>query len=152
MLAVNRLSAEAWFEDGEWPVWRRRLQHADVPLSPLSFGDCHTGACWRPYVGGVERPVHVPEVKRSLGTALGHAPATGAAICAFETVFDAAPRAAVRSASEVLADSGLELKSIHYDDAGRVVGVDPLPVVPATLVEPVAARIAAAIDDHLHCG
>ncbi len=149
VLSINRLGAEGWFEGGQWPVWQRRLGGASVDVSPLSFGDADSAACWRPYLGG-ERPVPVAAVRRALGSALGHAPAIASVlfVCGEPVGREKAPPA-VSHAAVLLQAEGFLLVSIAHDAEGRVVSVNAYPVVPRDLIEPVAARLAVAVHDHL---
>ncbi len=149
VLAINRFDAETWFDDAQWPVWRTRLARSGVQVSPLSFGDSGTGSCWRPYVGGSDRPVPTAAVRRALGTALAHAPRTGIALFACGDPIGDRPPPPVQEAARSLRGAGVQLKSIAYDAAGRVATVDVLPAVADHEVEPVASRVTAAFYDHL---
>ena len=151
MLAVNRLDAEAWFEGGQWPVWRRRLRPY-VELSPLSFGTSASGSHWLPYLDAGLRPAPGDAVRRTLGTALSQVAVAGSALfVGGEAIGDKAP-SPVSRAAEVLRTAGVELVSISHDRDGRVVAVDPYPSVPPDLVEPTACRLAGVFRDHLRPG
>ena len=149
VLAVNRLDAEAWFEDAQWPVWRRRLARASIGVSELSFGDCEPASCWRPYVGGLDRPVPVAAARRALGTALAHAPAAGRALFACGEPIGARPPHTVARAGRLLSRQGVEVASIAYDAAGHVATVDVLPPIADDELERVASRLAARLHEHL---
>lgn len=149
VLAVNRLDAEAWFDDAQWPVWRRRLAKASVDVSALSFGDCEAASCWRPYVGGLDRPVPVAAARRALGAALAHAPVVGRALFACGEMIGARPPRAVGRAGRLLRREGVELASIAYDAGGHVATVDVLPAIADDELEHVASRLTARLYEHL---
>lgn len=147
LLAVNRLDAEAWFEGGQWPVWRRRLR-GSVDLSFLRFGDSDASR-WRPYVGGGDRPTPSAAVRRSLGTALANEAVAGSTLFVIGEALGGYPPRPVLEAAQRLRASGLELAAISHDAHGRVVAVDPFPAVPDDLLEPATHRLAQAFGDHL---
>jgi hypothetical protein len=149
VLAVNRLDAEAWFEEGQWVLWRRRLQRAGVPVCGVSVGDLDGGRWWRPYVGGPDRPVPVRAVRRALGTAVVDAPVVGAALFVGDEAIGGAPSTAVRLAGRVLTRQGLALKAISYDDRGTVVSVNPYPEIADNGIDSIAQRLARLLHDHL---
>src|SRR5215216_2617418 len=76
VLAINRSDPELWFSSAEWPVWRRRLEQAGVPVTPLEIGEA-SGADdrhWLPWGGGVARQPGA-RAARCLAAALSAQPA-----------------------------------------------------------------------------
>ena len=127
VLAINRLDAEAWYEGGQWPVWRRRLRRASVALSPLSFGDAPSNSYWRPYLDGHDRPAPNRATRRALGTALADDQVAGATLFVGGDAMGGSPPPAVATAARLLQRSGVQLSSISHDARERVVAVDPFP-------------------------
>ena len=149
VVAVNRLDAELWFEEGQWAVWRQRLRRAGVAVCPLRVGDADGGRWWRPYLWSGDRPVPGRAARRTLGTAIAEAPMAGAALFVSGEPLGAGPPPAVVSAARILNDDGVPLAAISYDSDGRVVGVDPHPHVPDELVDPACERITRLLHDGL---
>jgi hypothetical protein len=149
VLAINRLDADGWFEDGQWPVWHRVLKKAGVKVSRLQVGCSSSGEVWRPYTGGPARPPPSKVVRRTLGTALADAPVQGSVLFACGDAIGGDPPPAVREAALVLERCGIRLANIWFDTAGSVATVDAFPAVAQDMLDPVVVRLAARLDDHL---
>ena len=149
VLAINRLDADGWFEDAQWPVWHRVLKKASVRVSPLHVGCSGSGAVWRPYTGGPDRPPPDEAVRRTLGTALARAPVQGSVLFAGGDAIAGEPPQAVREAASGLERRGILLARISFDPAGRVATVDTFPEITEDVLDPVVARLAVRFDDHL---
>jgi hypothetical protein len=149
VLAINRLDAEGWFEDALWPVWHRVLKKASVKVSRLHVGGLGSGAVWRPYTGGPDRPPPSEAVRRTLGTALAGVPVQGSVLFACGDAVGGEPPRAVREAASVLERCGIRLMDISFDAAGSVATVDAFPEIAEDMLDPVVARLAVAFDDHL---
>jgi hypothetical protein len=152
VLAVNRYDATAWFEGLGWPVWRRWLAAAGVPLSPFAFGDAGAEDLdgWHPYATGLREALPPASTRRILGAAFT-ASLSAATVLAVAGV---PPRdemsAAIREAARVLDACGLRIAEIGADAEGRVLAVNPQPSISDEALSPVVRRLAELYHAHLH--
>ncbi len=154
--AVNRLGADLWFEGAGWPAVRRRLWEAGLELAPLGYGAAATGA-WLPYHARSPRPRPPSAALRPLGVA-GVGPVEGArSLALFGRVLDELggeggdPRSLEAVAVE-LDRIGIHLAMLFTDPSGRLLWIDPLPVLEEEAVSAVATEIVRRMHVHLRGG
>ncbi len=151
VLAINRLDAEAWFEDAGPHVLAQRLP--DAAATPMTYGAWppRPGSAWRPYWSLEERRAPAPLVARALGAALAPAGSLGRrwAFACGEPLQPEAPAVAAHAARGLWSE-GIGLVELHVDGDGRIGAVDAAPPLAEPAVrERAADRIAEAIGDHL---
>jgi hypothetical protein len=154
VIAVNRIDPEVWFAFADWPIWRRRLADAGVPLAPLAVGDVDTGAdgAWLPWGGGVARP-RPRAVRRVFGAAVTSATSLETAVVAASDVVDGADGAdgeVARSVADVLASWGVSLAGLVIDEQGRVVSATATPTISEAVAPAAARRLTEVLTAHLH--
>jgi hypothetical protein len=153
VLAINRYDATAWFEGLIWPVWRRRLVAAAVPVSRLAIGDVAAGDgwAWYPYCTGLPEALPSLETRRVLGAALTPEPSAEESLTVDGIVAAGATTAGVLAAARALADGGLRIAKIVTDGKGRVLSVNPHPCI---VEDEILGRVTDLLVDlyyaHLH--
>jgi hypothetical protein len=151
VLAINRLDAEAWFEDACPGLLVRRA--AGGRACPMSYGAWPRGAdvAWRPYRALQERRPPADVAARAMGAMLAPRGALDRgwyAVCG-RPLEPAAPRSVDRLARSLWSE-GIGLAKLYVDRRGRLGGLDVCPPIEErTAADPAAARIAEAIVAHL---
>jgi hypothetical protein len=159
VVAVNRYGPAAWYDGAGWPVWRRLLVEADVPVSPFAFGAAPEDAAgtealrWHPYSGLSPRPVPGGRARGALGAAVTPRVRHRSCVVACREVVAGEPSGAVLNAVAVLDAAGVRLAEVVADAAGAVLSVDARPA----LADPRPAARAAHLlveryDAHLRRG
>jgi hypothetical protein len=151
VVAVNRADAEVWFALADWPIWRRRLAAAGVPLAPLAAGAVDVGpdASWLPWGGGVATP-KTRAVRRAFGAAMVPTKSLASAVVAGGAVVDGTDGEGVRAAAAELSRWGVSLAGVVADEDGRVVSATAAPSVTAAVAPAAARRLTEVLTAHLH--
>jgi hypothetical protein len=151
VVAVNRADPEVWFALADWPVWRRRLAAAGVPLAPLAVGDVDIAAdaCWLPWGGGITRP-KARSARRAFGAAVVPTQTLTRVLAAGGHVVDGADGEGVRAAAHALSAWGVSLAGVLVDEAGRVVSATAFPPVPRHAAPAAARHITEVLTADLH--
>jgi hypothetical protein len=145
LVAVNRFDACAWFEQGRWSVWHRRLEAAGVPVTSFESPADAAGAGrrWHPQTSF---EAFAPPDAAALAALIGLTTAAVAEatwlVIGGEPIDSAAPPQ-VRWAATVLEQEGLALAAITVDQAGSIMYVNPFPEA-ADATEAVKAGLALA--------
>jgi hypothetical protein len=154
--AVNRFGADLWFEGAGWPSSRRRLWEAGLELAPLGYGAAAKGA-WLPYRARSPRPRPPSGALRPLGVAGVGLARGGRALALFGRVLHEQGREgedhpSLEAAAVELDRIGIHLAMLFTDPAGRLLWVDPLPVLEGGEVSGVATKIVRRMHAHLRGG
>lgn len=146
VIAINRADPETWFALSDWPIWRRRLAGARIPLAPLAVGDVDVGpdATWLPWGGGIAR-VKTQAVRRVFGAAVVPSRELTHVVVADGESVEAGDGEGVRGAVEVLRRWGVLLAGIVVDDKGRVVSATAAPFIPTSVASAAARRLTEVL-------
>jgi hypothetical protein len=155
MLAVNKYDAMTWFEGLNWPTWRRRLIHADIPVSEFLFGDTtsQTSRVWHPYTSREAMPVPGYHVKRILGSALAESVSAQSSLMIAKEIIAGKRAPSIFATAELLANSGVCIAEIVSDINNNILTVNTLPTISDVCIENIISdRIMEMFHAHLHCG
>ena len=148
--AINRGDCDLWFVSSEWPVWRRRLGAAGVPLSRIVVGDhvVDERGYWMQWTGGVGAAPDLLAARCFAATiVLGDRPTRS--LWCVGSVLDGPRDGAVMHAGNVLTSHGVALASIDVDVDGRIAAVNTIPSISELMAPTVANVLARYIDGNL---
>lgn len=151
VLAINKSDPELWFSDMEWPVWRRRLEDAGVPVTPLEVGEATAGdnCHWLLWGGGVAGQPG-PRAARCLAAALTSQRLGDASLWLQGRRIDGAKARTAEAAAAVLASHGAALAEVALAADDSVLSCTCRPVIRSDRALGAAVRgILKAVDDHL---
>lgn len=152
---LNRGDAETWFTSSEWPVWRRRLGDAGVPLAPLHVGGeaADGDAGWLPYGGGGVGPLPPAGAGPYLAAAFAAAPEESTAVWCCGRRLDGPAGAADRRLAAAMERWGCRYFAASFDGDGRLLRLLTFPDIADPVVAADAGRrIAEDADAHRHRG
>jgi hypothetical protein len=155
ILAVNKYDAVAWFEGLNWPVWRRKLIHAGIPVSKFWFGDTtlRTSCVWYPYTSQEARPAPGYHAKRVLGSALTESTLIQKSLIIGKDIVAGKQTRSILSTAELLADAGVCIAEVATDAYDNIVTVNTQPTISDVHIENlVSYQIAEMYHAHLHSG
>ena len=131
VFAVNRYTADIWFEACRWPCWRRLLVEAGIVVSEFAFGDVETEDThsWYPYASTTAETAPDRAARRVLGSAVTTAARkqTSVMVCGEVIAGDVQP--AILDTTRLLDQVGIKLAEIETDFDGRILRVNAHPVI-----------------------
>jgi hypothetical protein len=153
ILAVNKYDAMTWFEGLGWPIWRRRLIDAGIPVSKFLFGDTtlQTLRVWYPYTRQEGRPVPGDNTRRILGSALTVSTSIQNSLIIGKDIVAGRQAHSIQAAADLLADSGISIAEITTDVNDNILTVNTLPTISNVQIgNMVSHRVAEMFHAHLH--
>lgn len=153
ILAVNRYDAVAWFEGTNWPIWRRRLLEAEIPVSPFYFGNHlqESNIYWYPYLSTENRPAPGAVTKRMLAPALTqNKPFQENLIVWGNVVFDS-NQPYMTDVAKLLENAGIRIALVSTDSNGHILSINTQPMLANKKITNEAAQIIVdGFYDHLY--
>lgn len=152
IVAVNRYDAIAWFEGLDWPVWRRRLIEAGIPVSPFGFGEVRAEGplYWCPYKSCAVEVASDPATRGVLGSAVTSSVHKQTTLMVCNYVIRGEANSNVLDAGKLLHEAGVRLAQIATDLDGRILLVNTQPVISDIhSVKPAVDLLAGLYHAHL---
>lgn len=152
---LNRGDAATWFSSSEWPLWRRRLGAAGVPLAPLTVGGepADGDAGWLPYTGGGVGPLPPAGAGPYLAAAYATAPETSTAVWCCGRRLDGPSDPDGRRLARVMERWGQRFYAASFDHRRRLLRLLTFPDIPDPVVAAEAGRrMAEDADAHRRRG
>jgi len=153
VLAINRYDAAAWFEGASWPIWRRKLIKARIPVSPFEMGDINSTDSWSwyPYGSCIPRSAPTRTIRRIFGTALTQRNQKNACLIVYNEVFSGKVNKVVLETYKLLETNGVCIAEISTDYEDNVICVNTQPKIDDDVIaEQVAQLIAGKLYEHLY--
>jgi hypothetical protein len=153
VLAVNKYDAMTWFEGLGWPVWRRKLIHAGIPVSEFQFGESalQESGAWYPYGSQNARAAPGYYTKKALGSALTESVPVQHNFIIGKDIVVGERTVTMIDTAEFLANAGVYIAEVTTDIHDNILTVNTLPTISNDQIASlVSYRITEIFNAHLH--
>jgi hypothetical protein len=155
IMSINLYDATAWFEGGNWLVWRRILIKEGMKLSPYAFGDIQRNeqGYWHPYASWSIRGLPGNTTMQVMGSAMAINDQSRSSIIVCGKVIDGKELPSVLQSAQILEKQGIRIAQLMTDSEERIVAVNTQPIfLDSESAQKAAELIVEAYDYNLHSG
>jgi hypothetical protein len=152
-MSINQYNATAWFESGNWLVWRQILRKEGMKISPYAFGDIqmNKSGYWHPYTSWSIRESPGIITLQVLGGAMALNNQSRSNIVVCGEIIDGKKLPSVLESAQILEKHGIRIAQITTDSEEGIAAVNTQPIfLDNDSAQKAAELITNAYEQNLH--